>query len=95
MTNYYTFEESENILNCIDRSIKKAREIEMKKYPFAVVISPKNTSNLRLNCLTYLPKDGFKSIPIIKHPNVKEKEIKLAYSEIELIEIIKKFNYHI
>lgn len=89
MTNYYTFENSENILNCIDRSIKQTRKIEMKKYPYAVVINPKNSSSLRLDSLTYLPKDGFKSIPIIKHQNVKDKEVKLAFNEDELLNILR------
>lgn len=89
MTNFIAYDNSENILCCIDRSIKKAREVEKKKSPYAIVINPKNSKSISLDNLTYLHKDGFKSIPIIKHANVNEKEVCLAYTEPELIEIIK------
>lgn len=80
--------ENNNILSSIDASIRKARDLEIGKCPYAVVISSENSDQFNLENLTYLPKDGFKSIPIIKHPNVKENSLKLAFNEESLIDII-------
>ena len=90
MTDYCSYSDSENILSCIDRSIKKAREIEKKKYPYAVVINQKNGQNFKLDGFTCMSKNGFKSIPVIKHTNVNESDIKVVYSEHELIRIISE-----
>ncbi|MFR1671875.1 MAG: hypothetical protein ACLSWI_02905 [Candidatus Gastranaerophilaceae bacterium] len=81
--------ENNNILSSIDSSIKKARELELGNCPYAVVVHPECSKNLKLENLTYLPKDGFKSIPIIKHSNVSTNSFKLAYNEESLIEIIR------
>lgn len=90
MTDYCSYSDSENILSCIDRSIKKAREIEKKKYPYAVVINQKNGQNFKLDGFTCMSKNGFKSIPVIKQTNAKENRVQIAYNEHELIEIIQK-----
>lgn len=90
MPNFMEYKvENNNILSSIDNSIKKARELELGKCPYAVVISTKNSSEIKLENLTYLPKDGFKSIPIIKLPHIKENHLHLAYNEESLIELIK------
>lgn len=93
MTKSYKFDNTENILFCIDKSIKKVREIENRKFPYAVIINPINGRLINFDNFTYLPKNGFKSIPIIKNTNVDEKEIQLAYSEPELIELINLGNF--
>lgn len=90
MTKSFKFDNTENILFCIDKSIKKAREIENRKFPYAVIINPKNGRLINFDNFTYLPKNGFKSIPIIKYQNIKEEEIRLVFSENELISIICK-----
>lgn len=90
MTKSFKFDNTENILFCIDKSIKKAREIEKKKFPYAVIINPKNARLINFDNFTYLPQNGFKCIPIIKHSNVKEEEIRLTYNETDLIELINK-----
>lgn len=81
--------ENNNILSSIDLSIKKARALELGNCPYAVVIHPDCAKSLTLENFTYLPQGGFKSIPIIKHNNVKANSFKLAYNEEGLIEIIK------
>lgn len=90
MTNSDTFNTKENILLCIDQSIKKAREIEKKKYPYAILINNKNGQNINVDSFTCLSKDGFKTIPVIKYPKIDDKEIKLTFSEQELLDIISK-----
>lgn len=89
MTNSDTFNTKENILLCIDQSIKKAREIEKKKYPYAILINNKNGQNINVDSFTCLSKDGFKTIPVIKYPKIDYKEIKLVYNENELVSLIK------
>lgn len=90
MTNSDTFNTKENILLCIDQSIKKARETEKKKYPFAVLISPENGRKLNLDNFTCMSKKGFKSIPIIRVKNDNTFKFTLAYCEEELISILRK-----
>lgn len=88
MTNSDTFNTKENILLCIDQSIKKAREIEKKKYPYAILINNKNGQNINVDSFTCLSKDGFKTIPVIKYFKIKEKEIKLIFDDNELNNIL-------
>lgn len=90
MTDYFSYSDLENLLSCIDRSIKKAREIEKNKYPYAVVINQKNGQNFKIDSFTCMSKNGFRSVPVVKHPNVKENRVHIAYNEPELIEIIQK-----
>lgn len=93
MQNFLEYKvENNNILSSIDKSIKKAREMEAGKYPYAVIISSKNSGKFNLENLTYLPKDGFKSIPIVKHPTVAPNSIKLAYNEESLIQILENIH---
>lgn len=82
--------ENNNLLFSIDASIKKARKLELCKCPYAIVVNPNNACDLNLDSLTYLSKNGFQSIPIIRHKNITKDTIKLAYDEDELIKIIKK-----
>lgn len=89
MVNYFTFEDSEDVLSFIDKSIKKVKLVENKKYPYAVILHPKSAKNISLDNFTYLPKDGFKSIPIIRYEKAEKNTVNLAYSEKELISFIK------
>ena len=93
MQNFLEYKvENNNILSSIDKSIKKARQIEAGKYPYAVIISSKYADKFKLDNLTYLPKDGFKSIPIIKHPAVSPNALKLVYNEESLIQILENIH---
>nr|DAJ74753.1 MAG TPA: hypothetical protein [Caudoviricetes sp.] len=90
MTKSYKFDDTENILFCIDKSIKKVREIEKRKFPYAILINKKNGQMINIESFTCLSKNGFKTIPIVEYPEIKEKEIKLTFMEQELLELIAK-----
>lgn len=77
------------LIKHIDNSFKKAREIEKSRYPYAVLLNPIDAQSLQLDSFTWISKTGFKSIPIIKHQNVNEKEVKLAFNESELLNILR------
>ena len=81
---------NKQILDTIDKAIKKCREIENKKFPYAVIVNIESAKDLHFESLTYLPKNGFKSIPIIKSKKLKKYDVRLAYSEKELIKYILK-----
>lgn len=84
------FKIENDLIKSIDKSFREAREFENKKCPFAVVLNPENGQNLSFNSFTYLSKSGFKSIPIIKHSKIKHDILKIAFTEAELIDIIKQ-----
>lgn len=86
-TTEYTVEKN-NILYSIDKSLKKIRDTKNYKYPYAIVISTQNSENFKLENLTYLKRNGFQSIPIVKHPNIKANLIKFAFNEESLIKLI-------
>lgn len=89
MKKYLDYRIEKDTLSSIDKSIKEARKLELGDCPYAVVINPNNASGINLDSLTYLPQNGFKSVPLIKSLNVKEDTIKLAYDEESLVKIIK------
>lgn len=81
---------NEYLIKNIDNSFKKAREIEGKKYPYALLLNPIDAQKLGLDSFTYLPKSGFKSIPILAKQNIEPDNFQIAFSENELIELLKK-----
>ena len=89
MTNYFKINKNQTILDSIDLSIKKARDTENKKLPYAVVINTIHENSIALDNLTYFNKKVYISIPIIKNKNIGKNEIFLAFSEKELIDIVK------
>ncbi|PWL79723.1 hypothetical protein DBY21_02970 [Candidatus Gastranaerophilales bacterium] len=89
MTNYFKINKNQTILDSIDLSIKKSRDTENKKIPYAVVINTIHENSIALDNLTYFNKKVYISIPIIKNQNIGKNEIFLAFSEKELIDIVK------
>lgn len=79
-----------HLIKQIANSFKKTRQLEGQKCPYAVLLNPLDAKLLNIDSFTYLPKDGFKSIPIITKQNITKSDFIIAYSENELIDYLKQ-----
>lgn len=77
--------DNKQLLYNIDKAIKRCREIENNKFPYAVTINIETNNELGIGAFTYLSKQGFKSIPILNNKTIKKNNFKLVYTEEELI----------
>ena len=71
------------LLYNIDKAIKRCREIENNKFPYAIILNSKFDNNLQIESFLYLSKKNFKNIPIIKNKELNT-NFQLIYSEEEL-----------
>lgn len=85
----YSSKTKHSILSSLDKSIKKARNLEAcKKFPYAVIINKQSAKSLNMDNLIYFSKNGYINIPILKSEKLHKDNFHIAFTENELVELI-------